>query len=69
MADWITILILIALGIVLLVLEIIVVPGTTVVGAIGGLLVVVGVVLTFKNYGSTIKHYKFILYSFLLITV
>lgn len=54
MADWITILILVALGIVLLVLEILVVPGTTVVGAIGGLLVVVGVVLSFKYYGTTI---------------
>jgi membrane-bound ClpP family serine protease len=54
MADWITVLILIGFGIILLVLEIIVVPGTTVVGAIGALLVVVGVVLTFKYYGTTI---------------
>ncbi|CAN5432325.1 hypothetical protein BH09BAC3_BH09BAC3_07110 [soil metagenome] len=54
MADWITILILIAAGILLLVLEIIVVPGTTIVGAIGALLVVVGVVLAFKYYGTTI---------------
>ena len=54
MVDWITILILVSLGIVLLVLEIIVVPGTTVVGAVGALLVVVGVVLTFKSYGTAI---------------
>lgn len=54
MIDWITILSLILLGIALLVIEIIVVPGTTVVGLVGFVLIMIGVALSFKYFGSTI---------------
>ncbi|NOT75675.1 MAG: hypothetical protein HOP08_12175 [Cyclobacteriaceae bacterium] len=49
-----TVLILIFLGITLLVIEILVVPGTTIVGVAGAALVVIGVMLSFKYYGSNI---------------
>jgi membrane-bound ClpP family serine protease len=54
MIDWITILSLILFGIALLVLEIIVVPGTTVVGLVGFVVILIGVSLSFKYFGSTI---------------
>ncbi len=54
MIDWITVLSLILLGISLLVIEIIFVPGTTVVGVVGFVLLLVGVVLSFRYYGSTV---------------
>ncbi|MFM7859009.1 MAG: NfeD family protein [Flammeovirgaceae bacterium] len=49
--EWITIAVLIALGLVLIVIEILFVPGTTVVGFVGFALMLVGVALTFSNYG------------------
>lgn len=54
MVDWVTVLTLILLGIGLLVVEIIFVPGTTVVGVVGFTLSLVGVVLSFRYFGSAI---------------
>lgn len=54
MIDWVTVFSLILLGIALLVVEIIFVPGTTVVGVVGFVLLLGGVVLSFRYYGSTI---------------
>lgn len=49
-----TILSLIGFGLVLVIIEILFVPGTTVVGIIGFLFMVAGVGLTFKNHGGEI---------------
>lgn len=54
MIDWVTVLSLILLGIALLVVEIIFVPGTTVVGVVGFVLLLAGVVLSFRYHGSAI---------------
>ncbi len=55
--EWLTVISLIVVGIVLVVVEIIFVPGTTVVGLLGGLLAVVGVVLSFSYFGNQIGWY------------
>ncbi len=54
MSDWLTVLSLILFGIALLVIEIIVIPGTTLVGVIGFLLLATGVILSFRYFGTTI---------------
>lgn len=51
--EWITVISLIAVGLVLVVVEIIFVPGTTVIGFIGFGLMVVGLVLGFKYFDDT----------------
>lgn len=55
--EWLTVISLIVVGIVLVVVEIIFVPGTTVVGLLGGLLAVVGVVLSFSYFGNQVGWY------------
>jgi membrane-bound ClpP family serine protease len=52
MADWIGIAILLIVGIVLVVLEIVLLPGG-IVGIIGGAVMAVAIFLTFKNHGTT----------------
>ena len=52
--EWLTVISLIVIGIVLIIVEIIFVPGTTVVGIIGGILAAIGVVLSFSYFGDTI---------------
>ncbi|HHL52003.1 MAG TPA: hypothetical protein ENJ39_01400 [Flammeovirgaceae bacterium] len=54
MITWITIVFLILLGLALLVVELIFIPGTTVVGILGFLFVIGGLILTFQNYGSSV---------------
>lgn len=51
-----SIIILILVGILLLVLEILILPGL-IAGIIGGVLVVVGISWMYKEFGSTIGHY------------
>lgn len=48
---------LILIGIVLIILEILVIPGTTVVGFVGIILMGVGVYLSYTKINSTIGHY------------
>ncbi len=54
MAEWSTVLSLVVFGLVLVVAEVIFVPGTTVVGVIGFCFLVVGVGLSFKYFGSEV---------------
>lgn len=55
--EWLTVISLIVVGIILVIVEIIFVPGTTVVGLLGGLLAVVGVVLSFSYFGNQTGWY------------
>lgn len=50
--DWITVILLLIAGIVLLVVEIIFVPGTTILGIIGGALMIFGVIIGYSKFGS-----------------
>ena len=50
--EWLTVLLFILIGIVLVVLEIIIIPGTTIVGIFGLILSVVGIVLGFHYFGA-----------------
>ena len=54
MIIWIAIISLIIIGLALLVIELIFIPGTTIVGIIGLLCVISGLVLTFSNFGDTV---------------
>jgi len=60
MADWIYIVLLILIGLFLVIVELIFIPGTTVFGILGALLVAVGVYFTYENYGNAIGTYVFI---------
>lgn len=52
--DWMTIASLIVFGLVLIVIEILFVPGTTVVGIVGFGLLVTGIAFSFAHYGKTV---------------
>src|SRR5438045_1136748 len=52
MAEWLTVISLIFFGLALLVVEIIFVPGTTLVGVIGFVFLLIGVGMSFKYFGS-----------------
>ena len=54
MIVWIAIISLIVIGLALLVIELIFIPGTTIVGIVGLLCVISGLVLTFSNFGDTV---------------
>lgn len=54
MAEWSTVISLVVFGLILVVAEVIFVPGTTVVGVIGFCFLVVGVGLSFKYFGSEV---------------
>jgi membrane-bound ClpP family serine protease len=54
MAEWSTVISLLVFGLLLVVAEVIFVPGTTVVGLIGFCFLVVGVGLSFKYFGSEV---------------
>lgn len=56
MSEYIIIASLIMLGLLLLLVEVIFIPGTTVVGIVGGLLCVAGVAYTYASLGSTVGH-------------
>lgn len=50
---------LIVIGLILVMVEIIFIPGTTVVGVIGVIVTIVGVALGYREYGSTTGHLIF----------
>lgn len=50
--DWVTVILLLIAGIILLVVEIIFVPGTTILGIIGGALMVFGVIIGYSKFGT-----------------
>ena len=54
MIVWIAVISLIVIGLALLVIELIFIPGTTIVGVVGLLCVISGLVLTFNNFGNTV---------------
>lgn len=54
MTEWITILSLLGFGLALVIIEILFVPGTTLVGVIGFIFLAVGVGLSFKYHGGEI---------------
>jgi membrane-bound ClpP family serine protease len=63
---WIIIIALILIGLTLLILELIFIPGTTVVGVLGLAFTVVGIVISYGHFGSDVGQY--FLYSTLVIT-
>jgi len=56
MADWLSVTLLIVIGIILLILEIVFVPGTTVLGVLGFLLLGGGVYYSFVNFGQSVGY-------------
>ena len=50
--DWLTIVLLVVSGIALILIEIIFIPGTTIVGFIGVALVIGGVIIAYRDLGS-----------------
>jgi membrane-bound ClpP family serine protease len=52
--EWLTVISLVVIGIVLLIVEIIFVPGTTIVGIVGLIFAIAGIVLSFKYFGNSI---------------
>ena len=50
--DWLTVILLLLAGIILLVVEIIFIPGTTILGIIGGALMVFGVIIGYSKFGT-----------------
>ena len=55
--SWTVIAALIIIGLIFLILEILVVPGTTVVGVVGFILMTIGIWQTYIVYGNTTGHY------------
>lgn len=53
MITWIAIISLIFIGLALLVIELIFIPGTTIVGIVGLLCIIAGLVMTFNNFGTS----------------
>lgn len=54
--DWITVIILIGIGLVLIIVELIFVPGTTVVGILGFILAVIGIWIGYAALGTLTGH-------------
>jgi len=54
--DWITVILLIGIGLLLIVVELIFVPGTTIVGILGFILTAIGIWMGYAALGTTIGH-------------
>lgn len=54
MIEWVTVISLILFGLILIIVEVIFVPGTTIVGVFGFLFLIVGIVFSFQYFGSEI---------------
>lgn len=54
MTDWITVISLVAVGILLLIAEVLFVPGTTIVGILGFLAAILGIYLSFEYFGTVV---------------
>jgi membrane-bound ClpP family serine protease len=54
---WLVIAGLILIGLLLIIVEIVFIPGTTVVGVLGFIFAVVGIIFTYKNYGNEVGFY------------
>ena len=53
MVDWLSIILLVIVGLVLIYLELIFVPGTTILGIIGFVMTVIGIYIAYDKYGNT----------------
>lgn len=53
MGDWISIILLIGVGLILIYLELIFVPGTTILGIVGLILSGIGIFITYEKHGPT----------------
>ncbi|RDV13823.1 hypothetical protein DXT99_17485 [Pontibacter diazotrophicus] len=54
--DWVTVILLIGIGLLLIIVELIFVPGTTIVGILGLILAAIGIWIGYTALGSTIGH-------------
>lgn len=54
---WLAVAVLIIAGLVLLVVEVIFIPGTTVVGILGLILIIGGLIFSYKEFGTTAANY------------
>lgn len=54
MTDWLSVILLVACGIILLILELIFVPGTTILGILGFFMLIGGVYVSFENFGAPV---------------
>nr|WKN35344.1 NfeD family protein [Tunicatimonas sp. TK19036] len=54
MLDWFAVLILLVVGVLLIVVELIFIPGTTIFGIAGLLLTAAAIIISFINYGNTL---------------
>lgn len=52
MIEWVTVISLILFGLILIVVEVIVIPGTTIVGILGFIFLIIGIVFSFSYFGS-----------------
>lgn len=57
MVMWVIIIALLAIGLSLIVVELVFIPGTTVVGLLGLIFTVVGVVISYRHFGSDVGLY------------
>ncbi|MFT6215121.1 MAG: membrane-bound ClpP family serine protease [Roseivirga sp.] len=57
MSEWITIILLILIGLALVYAELIFIPGTTIIGVVGFLLTAVGIYVTYDTHGSAAGNY------------
>ena len=54
---WLIILSFLVVGLVLLIVEVVFIPGTTVVGILGVICSIVGVMMTYSHFGNTVGFY------------
>jgi membrane-bound ClpP family serine protease len=66
MVMWTIIISLLIIGLVLLIVEVVFIPGTTVVGILGVIFSITGVVISYRHFGNTTGFY--VLFSTLLAT-
>ena len=57
MGDWISIIALIVIGLVLIYLELVFIPGTTILGIVGLILAGIGIYIGFETHGNTTGYY------------
>jgi membrane-bound ClpP family serine protease len=54
---WTIIILLLLIGLALIIIEVIFIPGTTVIGLMGVVFSIVGIVISYKNFGSEVGFY------------
>lgn len=68
MIEWLTVILLVIFGIILIVLELVFIPGTTFVGLLGLGLSITGIVLSFDYFGTEVGWIVLLITSFVSIT-